>query len=428
MSQTVQKLAILGGEPAVTVDASEQWQRPVEEEMKLIRELVEAGQISMSGAGLPKEFEEQFREYVGAEYCLALDHGHTALASAFWAVGCGPGDEFITPTVGYIGAFAGALHMGARPVFAEPDPATLLMDPDDVERRITSRTRFILPIHMGGNLCNMDRYLEIGEKYGIAIIEDASHCHGAEWDGVKIGSVSDITCFSMQGANPTGKPVAAGEGGLLTTNNRELYERCLVYGHLHRPGLVEELTNPAYKIFDATGLGWKFRAHPLALAIAKVSLDNLDYRIALSDRYTAEVFSFLEEIPGVRVPGTYPKAKPNYMYGGLKLVYEPDELAGLPIERFVEALKAEGVPVGRIGLGHVEHLRPIFQRGFDLWGHDRGPLGSDWQPYKMGDFPIAEDLHSRVFSLPNMVQPAEGLLEQWRIAFEKVTTNYGALI
>jgi len=107
------KLAILGGEPAVTIRNPEQWRREVE---KLVCDLIDSGAISGSGTGISKEFEDEFREFIGAKYCLTASHGSTALASAFYAVGVGPGDEFITSAIGYIGSYEGALHMGARPV------------------------------------------------------------------------------------------------------------------------------------------------------------------------------------------------------------------------------------------------------------------------------------------------------------------------
>lgn len=191
----VVKLAMHGGEPAVTIDSSEQWRRPIEEEKRLVNELLERGFLSGSGQGLPKEFEEEFREFIGCDYCLTVDHGSTALASAYYAVGVGPGDEVVTPTAGYIG---GALHMGARPVFCDIDPKTLLMNPEDVERRITRRTRAINPIHMGGNVCDMDALMDIGRGYGIAIVEDACHAESKK-RYAKIGGQVDaiLTLWGM---------------------------------------------------------------------------------------------------------------------------------------------------------------------------------------------------------------------------------------
>lgn len=430
------KLAIVGGKPAVTIKDPEQWRRPIEEEMALIRCLLEDGFLSGSGRGFPKEFEEELQEYIGAEYCLTTDHGSTALASAFYAVGVGPGDEIIVPTVGYLGSYAGALHLGARPVFCEIDPKTLLIDPEDAERRITERTRAIVPIHYRGNPCDMDALMDIGRRRGVAIVEDAAHAHGAAWDAKKIGNVGDITCFSLQGSHPQGKPIAGGEGGVVTTNNRELYERQLIYCHLHRAGIREELTNPAYRMLETEVLGLKWRAHPLALAIAKVSLDSLDYRIERSAECREKVFTALRKLPGLEPAHSYPKAKRVQLYGGLMIIYHPEELGGLPTERFVEALRAEGAPVRARGPGfdHLQHLKPLHRRGFDLWGHDRGPLGGEFMglpPYKVhkeGDFPISEDLNKRVFNIPSYVEPQEGFLEQFIGAFEKVTLNYECLL
>ncbi|HDH99522.1 MAG TPA: DegT/DnrJ/EryC1/StrS family aminotransferase [Firmicutes bacterium] len=429
-----EKLAILGGEPAVRIRDPERWRRPVEREKELVCELLDQGFVSGSGTGLPREFEEEIRDYVGCKYCLTVDHGSTALASAYYAVGVGPGDEVITPTAGYIGSYCGALHMGARPVFCDIDPKTLLMDPEDVEKRITKRTRAINPIHMNGNVCDMDALMYISEKYGIPIVEDAAHALGAEWDGRKIGNVGHIACSSLQGSNPVGKPVAGGEGGMVMTNDRELYERQLVYCHLHRAGVTEELTLPEYEGFDSEVLGLKWRAHPLALALAKVSFETLEYRIKKSDEVRERIFSSLRELPGLEPEASYPKAKRISLFGGLRIIYKPDELGGLPTERFVEALKAEGVPVKGMGFPYMEHLRKIFREGFDLWGRERGPLGGEFmglppfKPYKQGDFPVAEDLNGRVINIPFYIEPEEEFLDQLIGAFRKVVENHRALL
>jgi perosamine synthetase len=434
VSSENEKLAILGGEPAVTIKNPEQWRRPVEEEKKAVCELIDRGFLSGSGSGPPKEFEEQFREFIGAEYCLTVDHGSTALASAYYAVGVGPGDEVITPTAGYIGSYEGALHLGARPVFCDIDPRTLLIDPKDAERRITERTRAINPIHMNGRVCDMDALLDIGKRYGIAIVEDAAHAHGSEWDGKKIGNVGDIACFSLQGTAPGGKPTAAGEGGIVTTNNRDFYERQLIYCHLHRSGITGELTKPEYRGLDSEVLGGKWRAHPLALAIAKVSFNTLRHRNRRRIENRKKIFDALRELPGLEPVHTYPKSKPAGFYGGLKLIYNPEELGGLPARKFVEAMRAEGASVSGPGIGHLEHLRTIFTRGFDLWGHGRGPLGGEFcglppfKVYKRGDFPVAEGLAGKVLTLPAYIDPREGFLDQYIKAFRKVTESYKALL
>lgn len=110
-------------------------------------------------------------------------------------------------------------------MFATVDSKTLLVDPVDVEGKIARKTRAINIVQLGGNICDMDAFIDIGKRYGIAIVEDAVHAWGAEWNGKKIGSFGDITCFCLQGVNPTSKPIAGGERGMVTTNNREFYER-----------------------------------------------------------------------------------------------------------------------------------------------------------------------------------------------------------
>jgi perosamine synthetase len=422
-------LAILGGPKAVTIQGVERWKRPIERELALIKTLLEEGNLSGEGSGFPKQFEDTFREFIGAPYCLLTDHGTTALASAYYAVGVGPGDEVITPVAGFICSFAGALHLGARPVFADVDPETLLVDPQEVERKITPRTRAINIVHLGGNLCDMDAFLDIGKRYGIPIVEDAAHAAGAEWDGKKIGSFGDITCFSMQGVNPNGKPIAGGEGGMVTTGNREFYERQLIYCHLHRAGIVSELTLPPYRMFDEQVLGLKFRAHPLALAVAMASFETLPYRIEKSNEYREALFQALREIPGLAPEKSYPKAKRISLYGGLKIRYQAEALDGLPIEKFIAAVRAEGVPISDPGWKHagstqqLQHLKPLFARGFDLWGRNRGPLGNDYCPPRKGDFPNAEHADASFFTLPSLIDPEEGLLEQWVTAFQKVVSH-----
>jgi len=433
------KLAILGGQPAVTIQDPEQWQRPIKKELELISELLEKGELSGAGTGLPKEFEEEFRRFIGAKYCLTTCNGTLALMSAFYAVGVGPGDEVIVPAWAYDSSYAGALHLGARPVFCDVDPRNMLINPKDAEKRITKRTRAIVAIHFDGNVCNMDELLELGKKYGVAIVNDAAHAHGAEWAGQKIGSFGDISCFSLQGVTTTpqsGKPVAGGEGGIVTTNNREFYERMLVYCHLHRPELSHDLTLPEYRMFDEEGLGLKFRAHPLALAVAKVSLDNLEYRIKKSDEYREEITHALKELPGIEPEYSYPKAKRISLYGGIKVIYHPEQLGGLPCEKFVEAVLAEGAPVikGPGSTQKLQHLKPQFVRGFDLWGHNRGPLGGEflglppYEGYNEGDFPVAELLSKNFFTLPIYIEPKDGFLDQYIGAFRKVIGNYEELL
>ncbi len=425
-----QELAAKGGPPAVTIDSGEQWKRSPEEEKAAVCKLIDEGFLTGSGTGLPLEFEQEFKEFIGCRYVLTTSHGHTALASCYFAAGLGAGDEFIHPTIGYIGSYAGALHMGATPVFCELDPKTLLADPADIERRITPKTRVINPIHMCGRVCDMDALLAICDRHNLVLVEDAAHAAGSEWGGVRIGNVGHIAGFSCQGISPRGKPLAAGEGGIVATNDRELYERALIYCHLHRTGAMDELTNPVYKQLEFQFLGWKWRAHPLAMAIARVSFKTLPERIAKFTATREELGEKIKDLPAIELAHNYPKAKGAELYGGLRFLYDPDALGGLTAARFCEALNAEGVPMRAGGFSHVEHLRAIYTKDLPgLWGRGHpGPANIPLPRYKEGDFPVSEGLRDRVLSLSGWIQPAPGLIDQVATGIRKVVDGYKALL
>lgn len=424
------KLAIHCGPKAVSLDASEQWERPVDEMKEAVCALIDQDMLSGSGKGVPKQFEDEFREFIGCKYVLTASHGHLALASAFFAAGLGAGDEFIHPSRGYIGSYAGALHMGATPVFCELDPKTLLVDPEDVERRITPKTRVISPVHYFGRVCDMDRLLDMCQRHGVTLVEDAAHAHGSEWDGKKIGSFGHIACFSMQGSDPRSKPVACGEGGIIATNDRELYERCLIYCHLHRGGAMEELTNPVYRQLEHQFLGWKWRAHPLTLALARISLKHLPDRIRKFAANRDELAEKINGVPGIELAHNYPKSKGAEIYAGLRFLYDPEALGGLTAKPFCDALNAEGVAMEHDIFRIPEHLRTLYTRDLPgLWGKGHpGPANLPLPRYKEGDFPITESLPGRVLGLEGWVECTDGLMDQVAAAIRKVVDNHKDLL
>jgi dTDP-4-amino-4,6-dideoxygalactose transaminase len=423
-------LAISGGPRAVTVDTSDQWRRDTAREKELVCELIDSGFLSGTCQGVMQEFEDRFREYIGCEFVLTTSHGHAALASAYFAAGVGAGDEFIPPTLGYLGGYAGALHVGARPVFCEADPDTLLMDPADAERRITTRTRVLAPIHQHGRPCDLDALLAIADRHGLVVVEDAAHAHGSTWDGTRIGNVGHVACFSMQGVSPGGKPVSAGEGGILCTNDRALYERALIYCHLHRAGCLDELTDSVYCRLDKELLGWKWRPTPMAMAIGLVSLDSLDYRLERFAANRAALADALGGVPGLRMIRNLPKATGCELYGGLQFLYDPAALGGLPAARFVEAAAAEGVPLSGPKLDHVEHTRTLYTEDLPgLWGEGHvGPANLPLPRYREGDFPISESLRDRVLVIPGWIEPADGAVEQTAAGVRKVVDAHAELL
>jgi dTDP-4-amino-4,6-dideoxygalactose transaminase len=419
-------LAIFGGPKSVLKDPSEGWQVPLERIKDAVCGMIDDGIWSQSGSGLPLELERRFAEYIGSEHCLCQHNGTSTLWAAYYAVGVRRGDEVLHPCYTWICSIAPAVHMGARPVFCEIDPETLLIDPEDMERRITPRTRAVSVVHMYGHVCDMDRIMEIAEKHGIAVIEDASHCHGAEWDGRKAGSIGDVGCFSMQGGPPGGKPIPAGEAGFVVTDRRELYERILLFCHLNRGGVTEDFTNPDFMEMASTNLGLKFRTHPWATAAAMVLFDSLEYRNEKMLEYVMKIHDALEGIQGIDPVKIIPKSKPAGFYGGLHMLYRPGELGDLPVERLLEALEAEGLDMSHRGYGLTHRLK-LFADGFDIYG-DGGPLTGDYQGYPEGSLPISEEVHNRILGMPVFIEEPPGYSEQVIRGLRKVTENYESLL
>lgn len=426
-------LAMLGGKPVFDHPYKERWARPKEQEKKLISHLIDQNEYSEAGIGICKAFEETFAAYIGCRYCLTYSHGTDALMAAYFAVGVGPGDEVITPAVGYIASYAGALHMGARPIFCDVDPRSFLIDPDQVRKKITPRTRAINIIDLWGRVCNLDEIQKISAEYQIPIIADASHAHGGEWGGKKLGNSDHITCYSLQGVNPGGKGVAAGEGGVTCTNNRSFQQRLLAYCHLHREGIVKELEGSPYETLDREVLGLKSRAHPFALAVGLISHSTLDYRNAKRTQHLERLEKCLKEFAFIEIPRGPEKGKMAGFFGGLKFIYESAALSELPSEVFVGCLKAEGVPVNGPWVGFLEYRRSLF-RGFDLWGRERGPLKGPWEGleafagYAPAEFPNAEALSRKVFTLPSFIDIDESYFDKLVEALRKVEKLHKALL
>lgn len=409
-------LAINGGPKAVQLESRENWKKIQQEEIDLVVEMLEREEISAAGFGVMREFEEEFRDFEGTRYALSQCSGTSTLEAAYFAVGVGPGDEVIVPSYTWQAQIGPIIHNNAVPVFCEIDPHTLTADPDDIRRKITSRTKAISIVHIWGNVADMDAIMQISDEFGIPVIEDCSHAHGAEFDGKKVGSIGAVGCFSLQGS----KPLTAGEGGVVVTSNTEYYERILIYGHAGR--ISRDLVTDKYRFLGDPGLGYKHRAHPLAMGIAKVQLSRIDQVNALRTRSVQILDEGLCDIPGVSVVQVHPKAKRGGLYE-YRAIYEPKELDGLPREKFIDALRAEGVWIETCRY-RLWHKHPAFN-GYSLRNGCPFycPYGNGYEPLKEGALPVTEDVYNRLLTIPVFTQPPEGLYEQYVDAFQKVTRN-----
>ena len=238
-------------------------------------------------------FEKEFASYMGVKNCVGLNSGTDALILAVRALGIGPGDEVIIPAGTYIASVLGVTENGATPVYVDSKKDTFLIDPDKIEQAITDKTRAILPVHLYGQACDMDRIGEMAKKHNLAVIEDCAQCHGSKWNGVLAGTQGTIACFSFYPTKPLG---ALGDAGAIVTNDDELAQK------------VRMLRNyGSKKKYHNESIGVNSRLDEVQAAVLKVGLKHLDESNDIRIGYAKE---YLEKInnPKVTLPYTDPQA------------------------------------------------------------------------------------------------------------------------
>jgi len=421
------ELALLGGTPAVTVPSTDRWPIIEEEDIQAVVDLMRQGILAIpEGTGVIAEFESAFARYQGSKYALAQNNGTSTLHAAYFAVGVGPGTEVIVPTYTWPSTASAVLSANGIPVFCDIDARTFTVDPEDIERRITSSTVAIAVVHLWGHPAEMDEIAGIARRHDVALIEDCSHAHGATYKGCMVGTFGDIACYSLQST----KMLGAGEAGVVTTSNPDYFDRMLTLGHYGGNRVESQSITGKWLDYAFTGLGPKYRPHALAIAVANSQLKRMDKWIEMRTQNLHYLTEGLTGIPGIRPPYTAPHVTRGGWYG-YRILYQPEELGGLPIDRFVAALQAEGVEAKRERY-RLLHLEPLYQ-GTDIYGKGcpyRCPhVSIPCEGYHEGDFPVAEDVVPRLISLPTFtVQPCWELLDQYAAAFRKVAGHAEQLL
>lgn len=255
------------------------------------------------------EFEKKVADYVGAKYAVAVNSGTAALHIACLAAGIGRGDEVITTPITFAASSNCILYCGGTPVFADIDENTYNLDPQEVEKKITDRTKAIIPVHFTGQPCDMDALAEIADRHNLLIIEDAAHALGASYKNKRIGSISDMTCFSF---HPV-KPITTGEGGMVTTNNEELYKRLVLF-RSHGITRDESLltANPGGWYYEQLELGYNYRITDISCALGISQMDKLEgfieKRKVIAKRYN-EAFKVKD---GIKTPWQLPGSESGW--------------------------------------------------------------------------------------------------------------------
>lgn len=349
------KLAILGGPKTMMSDEPHYtWPRITETVKQTIMTQLEKGVISIyDRSDIFAQFEDTFVKYLGSQqpFALVQNSGTTALWSMYEGAGLGYHDEVIVPTYSFYGTYSPLMWTGATPIFCDAGTDGNI-DPHKIEMLITPRTKAVVVTHMWGVPCDMPRISAICKQHGLLLFEDCSHAHGATIAGQKLGTFGDAAAWSLQGQ----KIISGGEGGIMLTRNPEIFYRALLLGQYNKRCKQQiAVDHPLYS-YSLTGFGLKLRAHPLAIAMAHEQLSHLDEWIAQKQIYATMFSQALSKYPFITVP-EYVGQPAWYAY---VLQYDAGK-AGVPIDLFERALKAEGLlEVDRPNSTRPNHSLPLF--------------------------------------------------------------------
>ena len=345
------------------------------EEIQSVVETLQSGWLT-TGEKV-KRFEADFTEYVGCQHAVAVNSGTAALHLALDAVGIKEGDEVIVPTMTFTATAEVVLYFKARPVLVDCESATFNIDPGEVERKITPKTKAIIPVHMAGQSCNMDRIMEIARRNNLKVIEDAAHALPTRYNGKMIGTIGDVTCFSFY----VTKPIATGEGGMAVTDNPEWAERMRIMSlHGISKDAWKRYTNEGSWFYEVHYPGFKYNLTDIAAALGIEQLKKCDRFWAARKQIAAAYDEGFAAVPEIHRP----VCKPHSQHAWHLYVIQLDT-AHLRIDRaeFMTALKD-------LGIGTSVHFIPLH-----LHPYYRETFG-----YKPADFPNASAAFERIVSLP----------------------------
>ncbi|HOP75986.1 MAG TPA: DegT/DnrJ/EryC1/StrS family aminotransferase [Thermogutta sp.] len=326
-----EKPALLGGKPTVTGQWPH-WPWVSSSDEEAVLEVVRAGRWYRSRS--VEQFEEEYAALNSARYCIATASGTTALVTSLGALGVGPGDEVIVPPFTFLATVTSVLLHYAMPVFVDSDINTFLMDAEKLESAITERTKAIIPVHIGGNVANLDRILAIAEKHRLAVVGDACQAHLAEWKGKSAGSWGTTGCYSFQ----LSKNLSSGEGGAILTNDEAMADACFAFHNCYR-----KRTRASLEAKYHFGRNANFRMTEFQAALLLNQMKGIKERAQLRSDNAAYLTTLLASIPGIHPAKEYSGCTRN-AYHLYMFRYDPNEFNGLPRNRFVNALRAEGVP------------------------------------------------------------------------------------
>jgi dTDP-4-amino-4,6-dideoxygalactose transaminase len=319
----------------------------------------------------------------------------------FFALDLPPGSEIMVPSYTFFATIVPMRLFGLVPVFVDINPRTLNLDVEDARRRLTSKTRAILPVHWIGLPCDMDHIMDWAEEKGLIVLEDAAHAHGAELKGKKMSTWGRMGIFSYQAS----KPLPAIEGGMGTYQQEADYERATTFGHYSVPGRFPKGSD--YAKYNGTGLGLKFRMHPFSAALARCQLRGLDERNTAGAAQVRRLNDRLVQLPGL-YEQTSGRKDMKRIYYSWNMLFIDETKAGMSRDACVRALRAEGVATSAFSY-RLQHKCPLYAES-QWWHH----------PPVITELPGSEQANATAIPLPYFTSEVPELVEQYVQAFEKV--------
>ena len=346
------------------------------------------------------EFEEAFAARVGASYAVTFSSGTAALHAGAFAAGLKSGDEAITTPMTFAATANCVLYLGATPVFADVSRDTLNLDPDQVRKKISAKTRAILPVDYAGHPADLTSIIEIARQQGLVVIEDACHALGAEYGGQRVGGIADMTVFSF---HPV-KHITTGEGGMVTTNDPKLAETLRRFRNHGISSDARQRQSAGQWHYEMVLLGFNYRLPDIVCALGRQQLKKLDANLARRREIAGEYSRAFQGVPGVVPPCVRTDTSPAWHLYPIRL-----DLEKLSADRaqIFRALRAEniGVNVHYIPV----HMHPYYRERFG---------------YKGGEFPVAENAYARLISLPMFHAMTDGDVGDVIAATSKVCEAY----
>ncbi len=408
----VERLALEGGNPVRRMRFPEYHAVVDEREIKAVTRVLRSN--TWRRGPVVEQFEHDLRDHFGVKHALAVSNGTAALHVAMAALGLGPGDEVITTPYTFVASASAALYQNSVPVFADIDPESYNLDPRQIEKVITPRTKGIVVVHLAGHPADMDQFREIAKRHGLWLIEDTAQASGALYKGKPAGTLADVGTFSTV----DGKIMSTGEGGFCLTNDDELVRRM---GSFHNFCRGHATSN----IHQFYGIGYNYRMTELQAAIGREQLKKLNRMIETRRRNAAYLTKRLREIKGVSAPSEAPWARHAFYYYALRIDIHA---LGVSKKQFEKALSAEGIPANPSRSTPFVPKTELFAKRIG-YGATSCPFScphrSDAIDYEAQRFPVAETVDREVFwltdALPILTRKD---LDDIITAVEKVASNF----